>query len=187
MQKILFIGMPGAGKGTQAQLFIPEGLIHISTGDIIRDAWKHNDPIISEYKAHIDAGGLLPDQQIFELIEKSISQLPSVAKGYILDGAIRTLPQAEFAIQKGIVEKVVYYTLSQEQATKRLLGRAEFSTEKRADDNPETIKNRFQVYKKETQPVLDYLKQNAKEYHEINAEPSVEEIHQETKKVLGLE
>lgn len=179
MRKILFLGSPGAGKGTQAQLLEKEKIYHISTGDVIRNSRKKE---IVYYRNHGYAkGDLLSDELIFNILKAQIKKLPKDAKGYILDGAVRTLEQAKYVKDHKLVDEVVFYKLKKQTALKRLLNRHEGRT----DDNPKTIKHRFQVYKKETRPVLKFLKKEFK-YHKISAEPTIKEIHKKTKKILKL-
>lgn len=183
MLKILFTGMPGAGKGTQAQLLTRFGLTHISTGEVIREAFKNNDPILMPFKESIEKGNLLPDKQIFQLLNKEIKKVKG--KGYILDGAVRTLEQAKFALDKCLVDEVIHFTLPQDVALKRLFGRMKNAQIKRKDDAPEVFKKRFEDYIKKTKPLLSYLKDKVN-FHEIDASPTVEEIHRAVKKVLGI-
>jgi len=183
MKKLLFIGVPGAGKGTQAQLLEKYGFKHISTGDIIREAFKNKDPLLINYQEQYNKGILLSDELIFKLIENTIKT--SKSKGYVLDGAVRTIPQAKFVVNKDLVEEVFYFSLSKDMAIKRLISRMEISELKRSDDNIETFENRFKVYQKQTSPVIDYLKTKVK-FHKIDASLSVEEIHQEVLKILKL-
>jgi len=203
MKKLLFMGLPGAGKGTQAELLKEQGFVQISTGDIIRAAIKSHDKIIEPYEETINAGGFLPDEIIFELEEKAVNELPEETPGYILDGAVRTLPQAEFAKEKGLVDEVVFFDLQEETATNRLSIRTvcpnckktfgneticpDCKTEliKRKDDSAETIHRRFVEYNEKTAPVLDFLKENF-EFKIIDANSSVDKIHKSTVEALGL-
>jgi len=179
MKKILFMGYPGAGKGTQAKLLEKFGIYHISTGDVIRTS---TDPRIIEYRNEgYKKGDLLSDDLLFEILKKSISDLPKNAKGYVLDGAVRDLTQANYIKDHNLVDTVIIFTLSKETATKRLLNR----NEGRTDDNLEAINHRFVVYKEKTKPILEFLKENF-EYYEVDAEGAVEEINKETLKVLRL-
>jgi adenylate kinase len=177
MNKILFLGMPGAGKGTQAELLIEKGFVHISTGEVIRKALKNNDKILEPYKEFIAQGGLIPDKIIFELIEKEVEG----KEKYVLDGAVRTLPQAEFVKEKKLIEGVLFFTLNEETAEKRLLER----NEGREDDNKETIHRRFKEYENKTKPILDFLIENF-EFHEIDANPTIEEINKKVLEILKI-
>lgn len=171
------MGMPGSGKGTQAKLLKKKKIYHISTGDVIRKSRKKE---IVYYRNHGYAkGDLLSDKIIFEIIKSQIKILPKDAKGYILDGAVRTLDQAKYVKKHNLIDEVIFYKLKKRTALKRLLNRHEG----RSDDNPKTIKHRFEVYKKETKPILRYLKKNFK-FHKISAEPTIKEIHKETLKKI---
>ena len=179
MKKILIIGYPGAGKGTQAELLNKFNLKHISTGDVIRAS---TDERIIEYRNEgYKKGDLLSDELIFEILKKEISNLSENYLGYVLDGAVRTLAQAEYVKEYELIDKVIFFELSKETATKRLSGR----NAGRTDDTPEAIEHRFEEYKEKTKPVLDFLKQNF-EFYTINAEPTIKEIHKEVLKVLNL-
>lgn len=179
MQKILIIGYPGAGKGTQAKLLKKYDLHQISTGEVIRNS---KDPRIVHYrKEGYKKGNLLSDDLIFEILKKEISNLPNSAKGYLLDGAVRTLPQAKYVKNHKLIEKVIYFELSKKTATKRLLKRHEGRT----DDTPKAIEHRFIEFKEKTKPVLDYLKENF-EFYTINAEPTSKEIHKKVLRSLKL-
>ncbi|MBT4377110.1 nucleoside monophosphate kinase [archaeon] len=179
MERILFMGMPGAGKGTQAALLKEKGFYILCTGDIIREGFQNNNSLLKPYQEHIDNGGYLQNEIIFQLIEQAISKFPEDAKGYILDGAVRTIEQAKFVKKHSLADKVIFFTLTEEQAEGRLLNR----NQGRADDAPEAIKNRFIIYKEKTQPILDYLKENF-EFYEVDASPTIGEIHKEVFDVI---
>lgn len=184
LRKILFVGMPGSGKGTQAKLLIPFGFKHINTGDLIRDAWERKDSLVMPYKSHIEGGGFLPDKEIFELIDKEIKGLGEV-KGYILDGAIRNLAQAETALQGSLLEGILFFELSEEESRKRLRKRSRI--EGRKDDSPKIVTRRLEKYRKETEPVINYLSERKIPVYRIDASLSIEEIHAEVLRVLGLD
>ncbi|MCK9595813.1 nucleoside monophosphate kinase [Candidatus Pacearchaeota archaeon] len=173
MEKILFTGAPGAGKGTQSKLLIPYGFQHISTGDLIRNT---KDTEILSYLEKIGKGGFLPDKLIFKLIEKSIGN-----KNYILDGAVRTLAQAEYVKEKELVDKVFFLYAERKTCINRLLNR----NQGRTDDNIEIIKKRFNKYYRDTFPTLRYLKDNF-DFYSINGEKPIEEINYEIMDILDL-
>ncbi|NCO18127.1 adenylate kinase [Candidatus Pacearchaeota archaeon CG09_land_8_20_14_0_10_30_9] len=176
MTKILFIGPPGSGKGTQAELLKKYKFSHLSSGDLIRNS---NDPIIVKYRdIEYSKGKLLSDGLLFNLVEKNI---PKKSSKYILDGFIRTLPQAEYAKRKDLVNLVFYFSVDEKTAIKRILSR----NEGRADDNPSSIKKRFLEYREKTEPVLDYLRKNF-EFYELDGSKSIKEVHKELLKILGL-
>jgi len=176
MTKILFIGPPGSGKGTQAELLKKYKFSHLSSGDLIRNS---NDPIIVKYRdIEYSKGKLLSDGLLFNLVEKNI---PKKSSKYILDGFIRTLPQAEYAKRKDLVNLVFYFSVDEKTAIKRILSQ----NEGRADDNPSSIKKRFLEYREKTEPVLDYLRKNF-EFYELDGSKSIKEVHKELLKILGL-
>ncbi|HIH52129.1 MAG TPA: nucleoside monophosphate kinase [Nanoarchaeota archaeon] len=176
MAKILFIGPPGSGKGTQAELLKKYKFSHLSSGDLIRNS---NDPIIVKYRdLEYSKGKLLSDDLLFEIIEKNI---PKKSSKYILDGFIRTLPQAEYAKRKDLVNLVFYFSVDEKTAIKRILSR----NDGRTDDNPSSIKKRFLEYREKTEPVLDYLRKNF-EFYELDGSKSIKEVHKELLKILGL-
>ncbi|NCN51897.1 nucleoside monophosphate kinase [archaeon] len=204
MRKLLFMGLPGAGKGTQAELLEKFGFKQISTGDIIREAFKNHDKIIQPYEESINNGGFLPDEIIFQLIEKALSKFSEGTKGYILDGAVRTLPQAEYVKEHNLIDTVLFFELTEDTAYERLSSRmvcpnckkiysnktthcekCNVDLIKRHDDSHEAIHNRFQIYKEKTEPVMPFLKENF-EFIVLDANPSVEEIHKEVLKALEL-
>ena len=183
LRKILFIGPPGSGKGTQSKLLSQYELTQISTGDLIRRAWREEDSGIMQYKSHIENGGFLPDREIFELIYKEIGNL-SGAKGYILDGAIRNVSQARTALQKNLVGEVLFFELSEEEAMKRL--RKRFLIEGRKDDSPEAISRRIMEYKTQTEPAILYMIENGMFVNPVNASQSKENIHREILEILDI-
>ena len=179
MKKVLFMGIPGSGKGTQSHLLEEKGFVQISIGKLIRTS---ADPEIVRYREiNYTKGELLPDTLILKIIQNEISTMPKKAVGYILDGAARDLEQAKFLKENNLVEEVVFFDLPKGIAERRLLNR----NEGRIDDNPETIQNRFNEYQKKTKPVLNYLKKNFT-FHKINSEPTPEEIHEEVCKILCI-
>ncbi|MBS3084447.1 nucleoside monophosphate kinase [Candidatus Pacearchaeota archaeon] len=179
MKKLLFIGPPGSGKGTQAKLLEKYGFINLSSGDLIR---KSSDSVIVKYKEiEYPRGKLLSDRLIFKLIKEGISKLPRGSTGYILDGFIRTLPQAEYAKKKNLAETALYFSIDEKKAVERILKR----NEGRTDDNIISVKKRFDEYRKKTEPILNYLKENFK-FYEIDAGKTIEEINGKVLGILGL-
>ncbi len=179
MRKLLFIGPPGSGKGTQAKFLKKYGFSIISTGELIRKS--KNQKIKKYLEEDYAKGELLSDDLIFKLIKKEISLLPKSTKGYILDGAVRNLNQAIYSKKNNLIDEVIYFKLKKKIATKRILNR----NEGRTDDNLEAIKERFSEYNKKTKPILKYLKKNFK-FHKILANKSPKEISKITTIKLNL-
>ncbi|MBQ6603721.1 MAG: adenylate kinase [Eubacterium sp.] len=184
--KIVMLGAPGAGKGTQAkQIADTYGIPHISTGDIFRANIKNGTELGRKAKEYMDKGLLVPDELTCDLVVDRISQ-PDAEKGYVLDGFPRTIPQAE-ALTNALEarhEKIDYaidIEVPDENIIRRMSGRracltcgATFHTEfappkvegvcdvcgdklvLREDDKPETVANRLSVYHEQTQPLIDY-------------------------------
>jgi len=183
--KVVFLGPPGAGKGTQA-LRIAEkfGVPHISTGDILRAAVKEGTELGKLAKSYMDRGELVPDEVIIGIIKERLSQPDVKEKGFILDGFPRTLKQAE-ALDQMLKElnmpldKVIYLNVDDEEIVKRLLARG------RADDTEEVIRNRLKVYREQTAPLIDYYQAKGL-LVEIYGVGQIEEITRKIEEALGL-
>ena len=180
--KLILLGGPGAGKGTQAA-FITEkfGIPQISTGDMLRAAVKAGTPMGLEAKKVMDAGGLVPDDIILGLIAERLKQ-PDCAKGFLFDGFPRTIPQAEAMRTQGVeLDYVLEIDVSDEEIIKRMSGRrvhlgsgrtyhVVFNPPKvegkddvtgepliqRDDDKEETVRKRLSAYHSQTKPLTDY-------------------------------
>jgi adenylate kinase len=160
-RRLLLLGPPGAGKGTQAQrlterLSIPQ----ISTGDMLRAAVAANSPVGQEARSYMEAGKLVPDSVVIGVAEERLSQ-PDAKQGFILDGFPRTVAQAEALDQllprlDGVLERCVAMTVDIEELVKRLMKRAEI--EGRTDDNEEAIRTRMAEYEAKTAPLIDYYR-----------------------------
>jgi adenylate kinase len=180
--KIILLGPPGAGKGTQANYIKNKyGIPQISTGDMLRAAVKAGTPLGVEAKKVMDAGGLVSDDIIMGLIDERIAQ-EDCAEGFLLDGFPRTLAQAEALRAKGIaIDAVVEIDVEDEEIVRRMSGRrahlasgrtyhVEFNPPKkegvddvtgeplvqRDDDREETVRKRLTVYHEQTKPLVDY-------------------------------
>jgi adenylate kinase len=162
MKNIILIGPPGAGKGTQSKLVSQKlGLIHISTGDLIREEQAKDTKIGKLATRLIDAGNFLPDNIVIEMVKQKVIENPS-AKGFILDGFPRNVEQAkqldEFLnARKTPINKVVLLNLDEEIIKQRIKSRS--AIENRPDDAPEVIQTRINTYNKQTAPVLNYYKE----------------------------
>jgi adenylate kinase len=202
---VVFLGPPGAGKGTQAQRLVEEkGFIHLSTGDMLREAVKKGTPLGLKAKEYMDRGELVPDDLIVELIKENLPKERNV----ILDGFPRTVAQAE-ALDKMLaelgkkVDAVILFDVPDEVVIERLSGRRiDPKTGKvyhikynppppgveviqREDDKPEVIKKRLEVYHKQTAPLIEYYSKKGNLYR-IDATKKPEEVYEEILKVLGL-
>ncbi|NER82404.1 MAG: adenylate kinase [Leptolyngbya sp. SIO1D8] len=172
--QFVFLGPPGAGKGTQAILLAERWRIpHISTGDILRQAIAGKTSLGIQARQHVEAGELVPDILVMALIRERFGE-PDIQSGWILDGFPRTVPQANALDELlGIVQQphptVIYFEVTTEQLVERMLDRA------RLDDTEETIRRRLEVYQEDTAPLIDfYERRNC--LKTINGNPSLDEV-----------
>jgi adenylate kinase len=153
--RIVFIGPPGAGKGTQAERMIERyRMAHLSTGDMLRAARDAQTEVGREADTYMSAGQLVPDEIIIKIIAERLTR-PDCQGGYLLDGFPRTIGQAE-ALDAMLAEKgtplhvVLELRVPEEELFRRLAGRG------RADDKPEVIRQRLVAYREQTEPLLNY-------------------------------
>lgn len=166
MLNLILFGPPGAGKGTQSEKLLEKyGLMHLSTGDILRGEMKAGTELGEKAKSLIEAGNLVPDEVVIGMIDNKISENLD-GKGFIFDGFPRTHAQAE-ALDKLLVAKgsgvsvMLSLEVGEEELVKRLLERGKISG--RADDaSEETIKNRISVYNQETSILVDFYSNQGK-------------------------
>ena len=184
LRKILLIGKSNAGKGTQAKLLKHFGFKHISTGELIEEAREKRDPLVLPYEEALDEGRFLPDKEIFQLLYQEIGNLDN-ERGYILDGAVRNMAQAERALQMGILEEALIFNISDEEVKKREPTRNE--EQDRKDDRPGPFLRKLQLYKTETEPIIPYLEKNGILVYEIDASKSEEKVHKEIIGALRLD
>ena len=150
---LLFLGPPGAGKGTQASLISQfSSYLHLSTGDLLRNEVEKNTELGQKIKEIINSGQLVNDELVLEIVKKN---LHVNSKGWILDGFPRNLTQANSLNQVLIqlnqpIDTVFYLSVNEDVLVKRLLSRG------RKDDNEETIRTRLKIYKETTQPLIGY-------------------------------
>ena len=180
--KLILLGAPGAGKGTQADIISEK--LHIptiSTGNMLREAVRNETPVGLQAKAFMEAGGLVPDDVIIGIVKERVAR-EDCAGGYILDGMPRTIPQAEALVEADIeFDSVISIEIADDVIEKRMTGRrvcsscgASYHIEAnppkvegvcdvcgqalvtRADDAPETVRNRLKVFHEETEPLKDF-------------------------------
>jgi len=207
--KLIFLGPPGAGKGTLAGLISKEYSIpQISTGDIFRDAIKRETELGKKVKEIVGRGDLVPDELTVSLVRERLSQ-PDAQKGYILDGFPRTIPQAEalgtfqkldavvdFAIDDALVIErlsgreickncgAIYHVKNMPSKVKGVCDKCGGPTYTRPDDSLESIKNRLEVYREQTEPLIAYYgKKNL--IRKIDSSKSPEDTHVQIRKALS--
>ena len=210
---LIILGPPGAGKGTQATFIASEfNIPHISTGDMLREAIKKGTNLGQKAKEVMDAGNLVSDDLIIELVKERISE-SDCSQGFLFDGFPRTIPQAEALELNNIqIDGVIELKVPDDEILKRMSGRrihlnsgrtyhVDFNPPLieglddetgeeliiRKDDEPETVKDRLKVYWKQTQPLIEYYlgnKENSKlDYFSVEGTLSVEEIKNNIKAV----
>ena len=212
--KIIMLGAPGAGKGTQAKMIAEKcGIPHISTGDIFRANIKNGTELGAKAKEYMDKGLLVPDELVCDLVVDRIQQA-DCEKGYILDGFPRTIPQAE-ALENALnaIEQKLDYAIDidvpDENIINRMSGRRAcvgcgatyhvvFNPTKvegkcdvcgeslilRDDDKPETVKKRLDVYHTQTQPLIDFYTKR-NVLVEVDGTQSMDKVFDDIMKILG--
>ncbi|MBN9039669.1 MAG: adenylate kinase [Rhizobiales bacterium 62-47] len=190
--RLILLGPPGAGKGTQAQQLVQRhGIVQLSTGDMLRAAVKAETPVGLKAKDIMAAGGLVPDEVVIGIISDRIEQ-PDAANGFILDGFPRTVPQAEaldrLLKSKGLaLDAVVELRVNEGALLRRVETRiAEMKARGepvRADDTPEVLSKRLESYRAQTEPLVDYYGERRK-LATIDGMKSIDEVTQDIKRVL---
>ncbi|MGM9606638.1 MAG: adenylate kinase [Oscillospiraceae bacterium] len=209
--KLILLGAPGAGKGTQADILSQRlNIPTISTGNILRAAVKNGTPVGLKAKEYMDAGKLVPDEVIIGIVAERLAET-DCANGYILDGVPRTIAQAEALEEKGITfDTVLSLEISDEEIIERMGGRractacgatyhvvsappkTEGKCDKcgadlvlRDDDKPETVKNRLTVYHTETEPLKDFYAKRGN-LKSVDNQPTIEATTKAVLEVLGI-
>jgi len=214
--RVAFLGPPGAGKGTQARELAREwGVLHLATGDMLREAVAAGTAVGAEAKRYMDQGALVPDDVIIRLMAERLGAADA-AKGFILDGFPRTIAQAE-ALAKLLkdlgqtLDAVVYFDVSEPELLRRLTGRRvcracghtyhlTSSPPKRAgvcdacggelyqrdDDREATVRNRLEVYRRQTVPLLDYYRAR-NQLTTVSGEGPVAAIREAIRNAVGAE
>ncbi|PSO64809.1 MAG: adenylate kinase [Cyanobacteria bacterium SW_12_48_29] len=180
--RLIFLGPPGAGKGTQALLLAEQLEIpHISTGEILRSAIADDTPLGQQAQSYVDKGELVPDKLLASLIRQRLS-LPDAQKGWVLDGFPRTVNQATFLDEllgelHQTYDYVVNFEVQDEVLIERLLTRG------RRDDTEETIRRRIEVYRQETAPLLDFYRE-LDSFCSVDGNRKPEEVTESLKQVV---
>jgi adenylate kinase len=179
--KIVLLGPPGAGKGTQAEKLAEKlGIPQISTGELFRQNIGEGTKLGLEAKRYLDAGDLVPAELTNQLVDDRLDK-PDVANGFILDGYPRSVEQAkalhEMLERRGTdIDAVVEFRVSEDELLQRLKSRG------RADDTEDVIRNRFKVYRDETAPLLDYYRDQLKT---VEAVGGLDEVFARALQALG--
>jgi len=210
---VVLLGPPGAGKGTQGERIAAAlGIPKLATGDVLRAAVKDGTKLGLEAKGFMDRGDLVPDSVILGIIKEALLS-PAYAKGAILDGVVRTVPQAEglkrltAEIGKG-VDVVLDFQIDDELLVSRLSGRTTCDKEqkpftglqpgtpcpdqcggtlmRRKDDEPEAIRKRMQVYQEQTAPVIDWYATHGANMVRVDALGSLEDVESRVHTALGI-
>jgi adenylate kinase len=179
MFNLILFGPPGSGKGTQSEKIVEKfGLIHLSTGNLLRQEIADETPLGLQAKNFMDKGQLVPDEVVIGMIDSCLEKHAD-AKGFLFDGFPRTVAQAEaldklLTLKKTAIAKVIALDVVEEELVQRLLKRGE--TSGRSDDtNEAVIRKRFAVYKDETEPVADYYREQEK-FEMIQGIGTIDEI-----------
>ena len=208
---IVLLGPPGAGKGTQGErLAAALGIPKVATGDVLRAAVREGTPLGREAQAFMNRGDLVPDAVILGIMKEALA-LPEMADGVILDGVVRTVPQAE-GLERALeelgrrVDAVLLFDIAEDELVRRLSGRTvcdqcqtpymglEPGTAcgkcggtlvRRKDDEPDAVRHRLAVYREQTAPVIAWYQQNGALVRTIDAVGSLDEVEARALRALG--
>ncbi len=208
---IVLLGPPGAGKGTQGERIAERlGIPKIATGDVLREAIRNGTEQGLAAKAYMDRGDLVPDSVILGIMKDALSA-PATASGAILDGVVRTVPQAEglTSLVSGLgreVDKVLLFDVADDELIQRLSGRTVCgkcqtpykdrdsgtacpkcggTLVRRPDDEPEAIRTRLAVYRAQTEPVIEWAKAHGLDVRVIDATGELDDVTERAMKALG--
>jgi adenylate kinase len=211
-QIVVLLGPPGAGKGTQAQRLAADlGIPQFATGDILRAAAKAGTPLGLKAKSFMDTGALVPDEVILGIMKDALAA-PQATRGAILDGVVRTVPQAE-GLQRTLddlgrrVSHVLLFDVQDDEVVKRISSRTECSVchkpftgrnpkdtcdfcgagelVRRKDDEPDTVRKRLEVYRRQTEPVIEWYRTHGVPVQRIDAVGTLDQVHQRLLDALG--
>ena len=209
--KLILLGAPGAGKGTQAKIISRKlSVPTISTGNILRDAVKNETPVGLVAKSHMEDGTLVPDEVIISIVKERLEK-PDCENGYVLDGVPRTMGQAIALEETGVeIDRALVIEISDEEIEERMTGRrtckrcnATFHVKTnppkqanvcdtcggeliiREDDEPETVRNRLKVYHEETEPLVEFYKSRGR-LISVDNRPTIEATTEVISKALRL-
>lgn len=208
---VLLFGKPGSGKGTQAPRIAEAlGVPTLATGDVLRNAAREGTSLGLKAKGYMDRGDLVPDDVILGVVGETLAK-PEYARGVVLDGVVRTVPQAEgldalFRRMNRRLDAVLAFDLEDEEIVHRLSGRTVCDTcqtpftgrepgercekcggtlVRRKDDDPDAIRNRLAVYRKQTAPVFDWYQQHGTKVLSVSAVGDMQEVSQRALAALG--
>ena len=209
--KLILLGAPGAGKGTQAKrIEVDYGWPQISTGDILRAACEAKTPVGNKAAEHMDSGTLVPDDLVVELVEERLQQ-DDVRNGFVLDGFPRTIGQAEALEALGAaIDMVLEIAVADDELITRITGRLTCSScgamfhklflqpkregicdkcdsalMQRADDNEETVRNRLEVYAEQTAPLISFYEERGKLYVVNGTGRTPDSVYSKVRELLG--
>ena len=185
---LIFFGLPGAGKGTQAALTSKKlNIPHLSTGDILRNKLLEKDSKSKKLKEILESGNLVSDEILNEIISRRLDK-QDCSKGFILDGYPRTMTQALYlneliGLRKLTISKIINLSVDSEVVISRMKSRSRI--ENRKDDKEEVIKKRILKYLKETQPLSDYYRHNfSSNYYVIDGNQEIKKIQHDISEIL---
>jgi adenylate kinase len=187
--RLILLGPPGAGKGTQAQRLVAKhGIVQLSTGDMLRSAAAAGTPVGLRAKAIMDRGELVPDDVMVEIIADRLDR-PDAARGFILDGFPRTVDQARaldrMLDERGLsIDRIIEIVVDHDILRDRIAGRARETGGSRADDAAATVARRLAVYREQTAPVSDYYRRKGM-LKPVDGMGTVDEVAERIDRELG--